>query len=808
MRLRLGGSEAALSLLLLATAALLAPAKAEVPPGDRSAAEGAQELYLEVIIDGASTGLIAAFMRRADGSFEIAPGELEEIGLQPDASAMTEAGMVALDRLPGVTFAYEAETQTIAFTASHSALAPHRINAATASDTLPEPQADWGGVLNYTLFASAGGERWSDMSSFEGISGALDGRLFGPLGTLSATAVANSDTSEPYGLTRLDTVWSWSDPDRLLTYRAGDLVSGALTWTRPVRLGGVQVERNFGLRPDLVTLPLPEFDGTAAVPSTLDIFSDGGLVYSGPVAAGPFVADNIPVVTGAGRARVVLTDALGRETVTERAFYVSPGMLRPGFFDFSVEAGAPRRSYGTASSDYNDQWAASASVRYGLRAGFTLEAHAEASSDLLNAGGGGVFGLGAIGAGSLALAASKSADGAGVLANASLELGIGDASLYVRAQRAFGDYRDIAAMSADDGDLFDRLPPEALEQISASIPLGFDLGAVSLGASHIVYADGDESFVGTLSYSRPLPRNATLFATAVAGLGDDDRFGAYLGYAMPLGRGTNASAGVESDADGMHAVADVSRPGSQEPGSVGWRVRAAAGEGSDHVAGVSYRSAFGRVEASAGYGDAGARGTLQIDGAMLLAGGGVFATNRVDDSFAVVDVGAAGVEVLYENRPVGRTGLSGRLVVPGLRSWEANKIAIDPANLPIDAMVIATEEIVAPTERAGVTVDFGVKVDGDAAIVEFVLPEGGLVQAGSSGTLDGGESFIVGYDGEAFVSGLAARNAVVIVQPDGSACRAEFSYAPRAGEQVRILGAVCTPDPPAVLPAGAVSTSR
>jgi outer membrane usher protein FimD/PapC len=28
-------------------------------------------------------------------------------------------------------------------------------------------------------------------------------------------------------------------------------------WTRPVRLGGIQVQRDFSIRPDLVTLPLP-----------------------------------------------------------------------------------------------------------------------------------------------------------------------------------------------------------------------------------------------------------------------------------------------------------------------------------------------------------------------------------------------------------------------------------------------------------------------------------------------------------------------------------------------------------------------
>ena len=58
-----------------------------------------------------------------------------------------------------------------------------------------------------------------------------------------------------------------------MSYRAGDTISGrTLAWTRPIRLGGLQVQRNFALRPDLVTLPLPSYSGSAAVPSTVDVY--------------------------------------------------------------------------------------------------------------------------------------------------------------------------------------------------------------------------------------------------------------------------------------------------------------------------------------------------------------------------------------------------------------------------------------------------------------------------------------------------------------------------------------------------------
>ena len=74
------------------------------------------------------------------------------------------------------------------------------------------------------------------------------------------------------GVKRLNTTWSYSDPERLITYRAGDFVSGGLPWTRPVFLGGMQVQRNFTLRPDLVTLPVPILSGHCGGPSTLEVY--------------------------------------------------------------------------------------------------------------------------------------------------------------------------------------------------------------------------------------------------------------------------------------------------------------------------------------------------------------------------------------------------------------------------------------------------------------------------------------------------------------------------------------------------------
>ncbi len=46
----------------------------------------------------------------------------------------------------------------------------------------------------------------------------------------------------------------------------GDVISDALSWSSSVRMGGISYGRDFSLRPDHRTWPLPEFSGEAAVP--------------------------------------------------------------------------------------------------------------------------------------------------------------------------------------------------------------------------------------------------------------------------------------------------------------------------------------------------------------------------------------------------------------------------------------------------------------------------------------------------------------------------------------------------------------
>jgi outer membrane usher protein len=259
-----------------------------------------------------------------------------------------------------------------------------------------------------------------------------------------------------------------------------------------------------------------------------------------------------------------------------------------------------------------------------------------------------------------------------------------------------------------------------------------------------------------------------------------------VAWSVPLG-GSNVSSGVSAIPGKASPFVEAIRPLAQEPGSYGYRVRASD---SDGAASAAYRSDFARNEIVAGATRTGARGSLEVEGAVAALGGGVFFANRIDDAFAVVETGTPGLLVLNENRIVGRTDSSGRALVPGLRSFDSNRIAIDPRGAPVNAEIGTAQKLVVPAERAGVRVDMGVRRETSSAIVVFTTATGAPIAVGATGRAGDGESFTVGYDGRAFVRSLGPRNEVRITLASGE-CRAQFPYAPNGDEQVVLGPVVC-----------------
>ncbi|WIM09050.1 fimbria/pilus outer membrane usher protein [Enhydrobacter sp.] len=756
-----------------------------------------ETLLLEVVVNGYPTGKIGEFVQR-DGALYARRDALRELGFRvPAATAETPDKLVKLADLPDFAARLDAPTQTLHVTAGPKRLLPELLEVAgTTPGSGGTVESGIGATLNYDVTASSTNPLGLGPGTPGVGSGLFDFRAFSPWGVLSNGLLAyvggNPAGLSGYSAIRLDSTYVYSDPDDLMRYRAGDFISGGLSWTRPVRLGGGQVTSDFSMRPDLVTFPLPVVSGTVAVPSTVDVLVNGNRVLSREVQPGPFQVPQLPVITGAGTVMMTVTNALGRQVTTELPFYASASLLAPGLQTFSLEGGLVRRNWGLISNDYGAA-AGAATWRRGLSDAFTVEAHAEGTDGVFMGGAGLVWNAFDLAAVNLAAAVSGGSGGTGGQVTVGLQRLGQPLNLAASATFASFNFADIAAANGQ---------PAAQLQINASAGLALGkYGSLSVAYNGIERAAAmvqTVSAYGQFFYLQPAQSthlvsatwsaqvldNVSLYATAYDDLAGYGGRGVMVGLTVPLGR--RSSAGLSASATNQERAAQLQASQTADViGDWGWRLFGGGSDvNADHeFAELQYKSpwglALGGVDRLAG------QTTFQAEarGAVSWAGGGLFASNRIDDSFAVVDTdGVPGVHVQQENRDAGVTNAAGQVLVPDLRAFELNHLSIDPTDVPVDATVPYTTREVRPQDRSGVVVRFPIKTS-HGALVRLKDEAGRPIPLGSIATLQSSRATApVGYDGEVYLVDLQPRNELVVERRNGQRCRATFAFSPKPGD--------------------------
>ncbi len=750
-------------------------------------------LALEVVLNGRPTGRVGEFIDR-DGMLYAKPAELTELGfaLPRDIAAGTDP--IPLSSLPSMHAHLDEATQTLVVEASDAALLPAELGRGTSAVPLaPLSPSGYGALLNYDLLGTFSGQRTGGAGQQSTGGALLDLRAFSPFGVLESTGLVNIT---PYAgeanTVRLGTTFDYADPDAPRIWRAGDVFTGALSWSRAVRLGGGQVSSDFDLRPDLITYPLPVISSSAAVPSTVDVMINGIRQFSEPVQPGPFAVRTLPVVTGAGEIAVTVLDALGRQTLVTLPFYASAALLKPGLASYSLEAGTVRQNYGLIDDRYSGS-AASGSLRYGLTDWLTLESHAEATDKLVLLGGGAAMKVGSFGVVNAAVSGSSERGvlPAGTGGNSGGQVSAGfqrisrDLSFSVNDTFSSAGYRDVAALYG---------APVPKSTLNAS--LGYRLGR--WGSAGIGYVNqvpgsgpsgpfnsqaayglitGQQVSLATASYSVPIAGIASFYATAFKDLHNNHSYGVAFGISFALGASTSASAGGSLDSGRASSSLNVAKSALAE-NDYGYRLLDSEGVTPQRLAQAEFLSPWGRVTGGVEQSTGQAAMQAGVTGAIGWTGGHLFASDQINDSFALVSTGGvAGVPVLYENRLVGTTDSGGYLLVPSLLSFQNNRLAVDATRLPPDIDVGQTSVLVRPPDRSGVVIDFHIRKV-NAALLTLQDGNGESLPIGSVAKVAGAEDAPVGYDGLAYVRGLQPTNRMEVTLPNGTSCSVQFDYAP------------------------------
>ncbi|MDW5442468.1 fimbria/pilus outer membrane usher protein [Polaromonas sp. SM01] len=774
----------------------------DVPPATELALEDAeaQELYLDVTLNGVAMGRLARFARQR-GALSASAATLRELGLKWSGSAGA-SGLVALNQLPGLEVLYDAAQQRLIMTAALDLLdrPVTRIGPVQESRALVDPASRVPGlVLNYDLYAQQGGGQ-------QVLSGFSETRLFGiGPGVWSNTLISRSTSTQggpsSSDVVRLDTSWQQEFPDQMLSLTVGDLTSGALSWSRATRLGGVRLSRKFALQPYRITTPLASFQGAAVLPSTVDLFVNGLKQSSQQVQPGQFQLNGVPSLGGSGQAQMVITDINGQRREVSFDLYGAPQLLAAGLTDWSVDLGSVRRDYGLKSFAYGDPMA-SGSARYGWSARTTLEAHAEAGPGAWQAGVGGLWLLG---------------QQAGVV-NASLAMsqnnmeGIDQKGAQWGLGYQWNSRRLTAALSTLRRDVGFRdvasQPNELLARGSDSAYLGLNNfgglgGQLGLNFIRQQYFNSSPVRYAGLSWSYQMPGNAMLSFNVNRNLDNPAASSVYLSWSMPLERRVSVSATARSSGNSQNLVFDASRSPPGDQGGWGWRVQAGAGDSSNAQAQVSQLGRYGQWSAGLSqFGGQGAASSAQTvfgsaSGGLVLVQGQAYASRRVDDAFALVSTnGVAGVPVRLENRLVGETDARGMLFVTQLNAYQHNRLSIDTLRLPVDMHIDRAALEAVPDSRSGLLATFAMR---RILAVELSLrdAQGQWLPAGSPVWLEAPavaskpsaanvpSTTVVGHDGLVYLEDPAPDATLRVQLPEGS-CRAVLPLPTQASGLVDI----------------------
>lgn len=666
-----------------------------------------EALVARIVVNGVDKG-DTLLLRSARGSWLAPLRAAAQWGLKAAESArivIRGEEYVELDRVPELLVTFDEKTVTLDLRAAPKLLPGTTIDLAWQRRPGTVYPADNSVLFNYSMTAfgddNFGSRSYQGATEFAARTGNW---LF------YNTTTFQHGEGYPNAVTRLVTNVQYDDRPTLRRLTVGDFFTPGLDLTSSVSLGGVSLAKVYRMDPYYVQFPRAGFTTQVALPSMVDVRIDGSLVAQRQVQPGPLDIANITAAAGQRNVTVTVRDPFGREQVIGQPFFFTQFGLAKGLHEYSYNLGFLRRQYGTASNDYGPL-AAAAYHRYAFTDEVTLGLRGEADEKFVNFGPFGTIQLPRMGILGVGVSGSHSDVGTGYATGVSYSYAQGPFSLNFSGRQFSRDFVRLA----DDLTSF-RLRADGFANAAVFFP---EVGTLSAGyATTRSYIAPDNTswnlgynrglFSGkailTFNYTRTerpstsnawfvsltyfLDREYSAVGRAGGGRGSNFQTAAFQ-KVIPRGEGYgfNLEAGRVQNDD---AVAAVGRANVQVNGT-----HATAGVDYVHASNRGVDPGFSRafVAGSVGY-----------------AGGTLFASRPVLDSFAVVKVGEVPDVPVYSNGWfMGKTNASGEVLATDLNAFYDNYISFRATDLPLNYQFPSALQVVSPPNRSGSVVTFQIR---------------------------------------------------------------------------------------------------
>ena len=559
------------------------------------------------------------------------------------------------------------------------------------------------------------------------------------------------DVGRSSNIVRLDTSWTIDQPENISSWRFGDAISRGGNIGSSVRFGGVQYATNFATRPDLVTFPELSLNGSTALPSTIDVYLNNIKSFSQEIAPGPFTLNNLPVFTGSGEAKLVVRDLLGREQVITQPYYASRSLLSKNLHDYSYEAGFERQDYAVASDHYRDFFSAG-THRYGFSEYLTGEVHGEAQAKRQLVSLGAVYLLANVGVVDATVAASRTRDNVtGELISVGYEQQGEALSFGARTQLANRSFIQLGQL--DNKATMARLSSVFVGWHQASF------GSLSVSYINQLNRDTASNRFANISYNRNFLAGWFFNLTVLRDLENKqgNLFLASFTKAFDQNTTGNISATHSPNIDESTVEIQHNLPIGT---GYGYRVLAGLGDNKRAEVGVSAQNNVGTYTLEAASTGNQQAYRASVSGGVVYVPGQLMFSRRLSNSFAVVDVGGyPNVGIYSENQLIGKTNSDGMQVIPNLRAYQPNNIAIEPQDIKLDAQIAETKLIAVPYFRSAEYLKFSVRKE-NAATLRILQKNGQIVPSGVIFKLQNAdkESYPVAQNGLLYLTKLEKKN--------------------------------------------------
>lgn len=485
-----------------------------------------------------------------------------------------------------------------------------------------------------------------------------------------------------------------------------------------VPIVGMQVASDFGMLPDSVQSYAPVVRGVANSRARVEVRQNGYPIYSTYVSPGPYQIDDLNITGGSGDLEIIVTEADGQERRFIQPYATLSSLLRDGLWRYSASLGRYNPNSGLDSP-----WVAQGTVARGLPWA-TLYGGAMAGEyyQALNLGIG--RDLGEWGAFGFDLTRADTDDGKGHdLSGYSYALRFGKSfetrtdlrfAGYRYSTEGYRDFHEAVRQHSHDG----RWLGSRRSRLEASLFQSFSRSSVSLTLSEEQYWRTDYSRRQFQLAFNTQHKGVTYNLYASQSL-SDDAFGdrqVGLNVSVPLkwGRGSSASFDLQERGGQYSQRATFNGYGASQ--RLNYQASLANSEQREQTVALSmgYQGPAANLGLGLTQGPDYTSLSANASGALLVHADGVLAGPYLGETSGLIEVpGIAGVEA--QNTQSGRTNAEGYALLPYLRPYRVNRLALNTDQLGPEVEIDNAAASVVPRRGAVVKQRF------EARTVERVL---------------------------------------------------------------------------------------